>query len=237
MERVKEMELKRIGEFWDCQAESYEEKVTLSWGYSAPLLCSYLFFDYFFKENENVKRGKKIKVLDAGAGTGLAGGELIRIFRDRYLDEYPLCSLELEALDISEKMIDVCKGKKYYGDHHVFPLSSSISLSNYLLKQNGKEKYEGVVCVGIFDVSGPSPRQSFFDFIDITQPNGIICFTLRLDYLLHLNNESEFEEMVKQITSPSSERKCSLLFTSPAVRYLPSVEPTAYYRIWLFKKM
>jgi predicted TPR repeat methyltransferase len=107
----------------------------------------------------NVMEKKDGRILDAGCGTGLVGQELRQMGYTR-----------LDALDYSKEMLDEAQNKNIYQNHIQADLSVPLKIKD--------DTYEAVVCTGTFTY-GHVKANAFDELVRITQPNGIICFTIR----------------------------------------------------------
>jgi pyridoxal phosphate phosphatase PHOSPHO2 len=216
-------ELEIISQFWNHRAKKYDKEVVEDWRYTAPIVCSHLFLHFF---QDFLKSGKNLRVLDAGCGTGLVGEALHKLLVQEL---YPCSSsLNLEALDISSTMLDVCKDRQVHSAYHCRALGAN--------QMSDLESYDGILCVGTFQIGGPSPRETLSDFLRKTNPGGLICFTIQLDFLQSEENILLFDQLIKDLQAGRVEGKsCVLLHQSVPYQYLPAVEPCAFYRIWIFR--
>jgi len=98
-------------------------------------------------------------ILDAGCGTGLVGEELAKKGYDK-----------MDALDYSKEMLDESRRKKVYGRHIQADLSKPLDIE--------ENCYDAVVCTGTFTY-GHVKASAFDELVRITNPGGIICFTIR----------------------------------------------------------
>lgn len=98
-------------------------------------------------------------ILDAGAGTGLAGDGL-----------NVLGYSNLTAIDLSQKMLDLAAGLQVYSRLERMALGEVLSFDS--------DCFDGVVSTGVF-TEGHAPPSSFDELIRITRPGGHIIFTVR----------------------------------------------------------
>ena len=102
---------------------------------------------------------KDAAILDAGAGTGLVGEELKkRGYKN------------LDALDYSKEMLDEAEKKGVYRKLFQADLSQPLDIEN--------DRYRAIVCTGTFTF-GHVDADAFDELVRITQPGGVICFTVR----------------------------------------------------------
>jgi hypothetical protein len=87
---------------------------------------------------------------------------------------------------------------------------------------------------------GPSPIGTLPEFIRITEPNGLMAFTIRSDYFDA--NHEQFSSLLAAICSPASTllaacgtKYCELLAMSEPYQYVPNIVTRAKYRIWLYR--
>lgn len=97
-------------------------------------------------------------ILDAGAGTGIMG-ELLSLLGYR----------ELEALDLSEGMLEAAAAKGVYRALHQAALGDPLDLPD--------DHYAGVVSVGVFTLAHAGP-ESLDELLRVTKPGGVMVFTV-----------------------------------------------------------
>ena len=112
-------------------------------------------------------------ILDAGAGTGLIG-EWLGIMG------YP----HVEALDISQGMLDVAKAKGCYKAFHKLALGETLPFAT--------GHYAGVISAGVF-TSGHVGAEGLDELIRITKSGGVIVLTIK-DMLWHAGFETRVKE-------------------------------------------
>jgi predicted TPR repeat methyltransferase len=135
---------------YDDWATRYDSEMS-SLGYRHPTICLALLA-------RHLPAGDG-PILDAGAGTGLLG-EWMRLVG------YEHC----EALDISQKMLDVAREKGVYDALHVAALGERLPLPD--------ARFAAVVAAGVFTVGHVGP-EGFDELIRITRPGGIIVLTVK----------------------------------------------------------
>lgn len=99
-------------------------------------------------------------ILDAGAGTGIMG-ELLSLLGYRGLD----------ALDLSEGMLEIARSKGVYRDLHQAALGDTLALPS--------DHYAGIVCVGVFTVGHAEP-EALDELLRIAKPGAVMVFTVTL---------------------------------------------------------
>ncbi|KAL9967994.1 hypothetical protein ACROYT_G026318 [Oculina patagonica] len=122
------------------------------------------FFDNVVDEVFQGKITKQeIRIMDAGAGTGLVGVELHKLGYDN-----------IDALDISQGMLNEAKKKNVYQKFICAPLSDQ--------RTPGIEagEYDALVCVGTLVFAHVKPA-AFDEIVRMVKNGGLVCFTLRAD--------------------------------------------------------
>ncbi len=147
------------------------------------------------------------RVLDAGAGTGLLGAELVeRGFT------------HLDALDLSPAMLAVAERKGIYG------ALTEGRLGDALPYDSGA--YDAVVSCGVL-TTGHAPASCLEELVRITRPGGHVIFTLRSDA-----TPPGYDEAIAGLVE--AERwepvECSEPFQA-----LPTSEPEVLVRVWAFR--
>jgi SAM-dependent methyltransferase len=120
-------------------------------GYRHPTICLSMLTRY-------LPRGEG-PVLDAGAGTGLLGQWMA-------IAGYP----EVEALDISEGMLDLARKKGVYSRLHRAALGEPLPLPD--------NHFAAVVSAGVF-TTGHVGAEGFDDLIRIIRPGGVFVLTIK----------------------------------------------------------
>lgn len=139
-----------VAKRYDDWAERYDAEMS-TLGYRHPNICLAML-------TRHLPKGEG-PILDAGAGTGLLGEWMSIVGYDR-----------CEALDISEKMLEVARGKQVYTDLHVAALGDSLPMPD--------DRYAAIVAAGVFTV-GHVGAEGFDELIRITRPGGILVLTIK----------------------------------------------------------
>jgi ubiquinone/menaquinone biosynthesis C-methylase UbiE len=139
-----------VAKLYDQWAATYDDEMGAA-GYQHPQACVALFA-------RHVHAGAR-PILDAGAGTGLIG---------RWLQTlgYP----EVEALDVSQGMLDVARQKNCYTAFH------KLALGEPLPFEDGA--YAGVIAAGVF-TSGHVGPEGLDELIRICRPGGAVVMTVK----------------------------------------------------------
>ncbi len=151
---------------------------------------------------------EEAKILDAGAGTGLAGQVL-----------YESGFHNLVAIDLSRGMLEEALQKDVYRELHQMIMGEPLDFDD--------GAFDAAISVGVF-TRGHAPPSSFDELIRITRPGGYIVFTLPPD----LYAEGEFGE--KQ-SDQESQVKWKLVQVSGRYQPLPKREPELYHQVWAYQ--
>lgn len=142
---------KQVAELYDKWAATYDVDMA-SVGYRHPSICLALLARYLPRD--------AAPLLDAGAGTGLAGEWLGIIGYDH-----------VEALDISPGMLEVARSKKVYKRLHVAALGGELPFAD--------GTFAGIVSSGVFTTGHVGP-DGLDDLVRICRPGGVIVLTVKL---------------------------------------------------------
>ena len=163
LDRANDAYIKNI---FDIFAEDFEN-VLDSLEYKAPEYVS-----EFMKEIYGDSPRHKMRILDAGCGTGLCG---------RFLKKYA-AFWGLQGVDLSEKMLEIAKKKKVYDRLYNRELISFV--------REQKNKYDLIVSSDVFTYIG-NLEILFRNLFDSLKKNGRLIFTVsenpedENDYVLH----------------------------------------------------
>lgn len=139
-----------IAKIYDAWAATYEDDMAKA-GYRHPSVCLALLC-------RHLPRGAA-PLLDAGSGTGLIG-EWLHI----------LGFAQVEALDISEGMLEVAAAKRVYSALHCAALGGPLPFSDHT--------FAGIVSAGVF-TSGHVGAEGLDELIRATRPGGVIVLTVK----------------------------------------------------------
>ncbi|KAI6659049.1 hypothetical protein LOD99_14725 [Oopsacas minuta] len=162
-----------LQEVYDEQASYYDE-----------LLCDKMGW-YGWKEGSEFFNGqlekfgfsKGIRILDAGAGTGLVGKRLSE-----------LGYTNITALDISHKMLIQCKEEGCYKEFHQCDLNID-SLDAY------NKAFDAVIAIGIFSKALVLP-QGMKTLHNCVKKGGLVCISSRSKHFENFGHKAMTEEMV-----------------------------------------
>lgn len=152
------------------------ESVLSSLDYQAPQ-----HINGFLREIYGKKAQKKLRILDAGCGTGLCG---------KFLKNYA-GFFSLDGVDLSSEMLKVAKGKKIY--NHLF-----CQEINDFLSQNGRA-YDLIVSADVFTYFGDLDSL-FENLFSALKKSGRIIFSVTAneqngdDFFLHMSGRFQHHE-------------------------------------------
>jgi SAM-dependent methyltransferase len=138
------------------------------WNYTGPKETTKVFIKYAVD--------KKIRIYDAGCGTGLVG---IELKKHNYLN--------IDGADLSKKLLDLVP-EGYYQNLQQVDLNMPIKAEN--------DQYGAVMCVGTFTFGHVKPP-ALNEFVRITKNGGLICFTINEG----IYEEYGFDKKIKELTN------------------------------------
>lgn len=139
-----------VARTYDDWAAGYDTEM-LALGYRHPSVCLSLLCRHLPKGDG--------PILDAGAGTGMLGEWMETL-------GYPAC----EALDISDRMLDIARKKKVYTALHKAALGEPLDFAD--------GHFAAIVSAGVFTTGHVGP-EAFPELIRITRPGGILVLTIK----------------------------------------------------------
>ena len=175
-----------LQQFYAKWAQFYDEDVAKE-AYAAPQIC----VDLFLKHTHDLS--KRIKVLDAGCGTGLIGV---------HLNEAGFH--QIDGFDLSQEMVGEARKTNAYRS-----LVGGINL-NEPLSHLGSQKYDVVFCCGVF-TSGHVPPTSLQNLLDATQAGGIVITSTRTRYY----DESNYQQVTDQFVTSGAVELAEVLKDAP----------------------
>lgn len=157
-----------LSESYDTWASNYEEDMIGDSEYLSPKKTMEMVLKYV---------PLSATILDAGAGTGMAG-EILH--KQGYRN--------LVAIDISPEMLSKARQKNVYTDLYEQVLGEPLDFpSNF---------FDATLCVGVFTYNH-APSNAFDELIRITKPGGYIIFTMRPDFY---ESSQEFQLKMTALT-------------------------------------
>lgn len=185
-------------ETYDAWAATYE-KDTDEHGYKGHVLCMEAFNKAMQSEGVFPGANKNIKILDAGAGTGIIGEMLVK---QGYTN--------VDALDISQKMLDIAIKK------NVYKRFISAPLSDVRIEQIQTAEYDVTLCAGTI-VYGQAKPVALDECIRHVRPGGLFIFSIRADSFdpKELGYSTKFEELEKLGKWSLVNRELRELYSNP----------------------
>lgn len=185
-------------ETYDAWAATYE-KDTDEHGYKGHVLCMEAFNKAMQSEGVFPGANKNIKILDAGAGTGIIGEMLVK---QGYTN--------VDALDISQKMLDIAIKKNVYKQFICAPLS------DVRIEQIQTAEYDVTLCAGTI-VYGQAKPVALDECIRHVRPGGLFIFSIRADSFdpKELGYSTKFEELEKLGKWSLVNRELRELYSNP----------------------
>jgi len=183
---------------YDAWAATYEED-TNNHGYKGHILCVEAFNKAMQSKDIFPDTNKDIKILDAGAGTGIIGEMLEH-----------LGYKNIEALDISQKMLDIAAKKNVYKRLICAPLG------DVRIDEIQTAEYDVTLCAGTI-VYGQAKPVALDECIRHVRPGGLFIFSIRADSFdpVELGYSRKFEEMEKAGKWSLVKRERRELYTHP----------------------
>jgi SAM-dependent methyltransferase len=188
-----------IVEIYDSWAEDYERRI-LGNGYSTPAVATWFFGRYVGPEDG--------PVLDAGAGTGIAGAILA-----------PLGYRNLVGIDVSPRMLELARDKGVYKDLREMELGGRLDFPD--------DAFGAVVSTGVF-AAGHAPPESFDDLIRVTKAGGYMIVSVRTD----VYEEGGFKEKQEAL---EREQKWQLVDVSAPFAHLRFEDPNLKAQVFTYR--
>ena len=189
----------QLQERYDQWAQEYDEGMESDFGYVIPRIAAETLQQFVPKES---------RVLDAGAGTGLVGVELHR-----------LGYTNLDAMDMSQGMLDEARGKGVYGNLYQMVMGEPLDLET--------GSYDAAICVGVLTL-GHAPVHSLDELARIVRPGGFVAFTLRPD----VYRQNGFREKQQQLESNGA---WELANVTREFLGMPKGEPDVFFQVWTYR--
>ncbi len=180
-------------------ANDYDKDLEKDFEYRAPQVATEYFTKYVSTE---------ARILDAGAGTGLAGKVL-----------YEMGYSNLIAMDMSQGMLQEARKKNVYKELHRMVMGEKLDFDT--------DSFDAVICVGTLTL-GHAPANSLNELVRITKPTGHIVYTLRPDTY----EEKGFKEIHKKLESAG---EWKLVEVSEEIQMLPKGEPHIHHQVWVYR--
>jgi SAM-dependent methyltransferase len=184
---------------YDQWAKDYDADLQRDFEYTAPKHAAETFAQHVSKD---------ARVLDAGAGTGLAGEALFKL---GYSD--------LVAMDLSKGMLAEARKKNVYKTFFQMVMGETLDFPT--------ASFGAIICTGTLTVAH-APVISLDELVRITKPGGHIVFTLRPD----LYEKGGFREKQGAL---ETEGKWKLVEAGEMFQPLPKGEPEVFHQVWVYQ--
>ena len=186
---------------YDAYAEQFDEHVKNELcgnGENTPVVITAKVF------SETVPYQSSMKILDAGAGTGEQGEQLVkRGYKD----------IKITAFDPSQGMLNVAKKRNIYSDFIQGFLPESGLASNC---------FDAVICVGTF-TPGHAPAESLRELVRVTKKGGYIVYSIRKHF--YDDVDSQFQKVEEELTKAKKWK----MIAKTEDEYLPVENIKGYY--------
>ena len=146
-------------------------------------------------------------VLDAGAGTGLAG----KCLADAGFTN-------IAAMDLSRGMLEEARKKNVYNSFHQMTLGETLGFESH--------QFDAVISIGVFTL-GHAPINSFDELVRVTKSGGYVVFSLRTD-MVEDGYQAYFDKL-------AADGRWKLAEASEPYQPLPKGEPEVFHQIWAFQ--
>ncbi|MDE2764999.1 MAG: class I SAM-dependent methyltransferase [Chloroflexota bacterium] len=184
---------------YDQWAAEYDRDLDDEFGYVAPARAADAFARFLSTD---------AIVLDAGAGTGLAGVELAK-----------RGFAVIDAIDLSQGMLDEAAAKGVYRTLRQVDLTERAPIDD--------DTYDGCLCVGTL-THGHVPASAIDELVRVVKPGGLFVYTLRRDIIESHGFGAKHAEL-------EAAGKVRLLERGDPFQGLPKGEPDLVYNIWAFR--
>ena len=146
-------------------------------------------------------------ILDAGAGTGLAGERLAAAG-----------FINMAAMDISQGMLDVAESKNVYNAFHQMVMGETLGFES--------DQFDAVISVGVFTL-GHAPIHSFDELVRVTKSGGYIVFSLRTDMV-----DDGYQDYFSKLETAGQWKLAQV--TDP-FQPMPKGEPEVFHQVWAYQ--
>ena len=189
---------------YDQYAEQFDEHVKNELcgnGENTPVVVTAKVF------SETVTYHNSLKILDAGAGTGEQGVQLVK---------HGYTEAKITAFDPSQGMLNVAKKRNIYSEFIQGSLPDSGLPANY---------FDAIICVGTF-TPGHAPAESLQELVRITKKGGYIIYSVRKHFYEDL--DSRFKAVEEELTKANKWKNIAKIEDE----YLPAQNIKGYYFSW-----
>ncbi|MEZ5659610.1 MAG: class I SAM-dependent methyltransferase [Burkholderiaceae bacterium] len=169
----------RIDALYEAWASDYDQDLREE-RYQAPGYMAVLANE-LRQRGELEAHGSRLRVLDAGCGTGLVGVELRRAFADA----------ELIGFDLSQAMVDEAARTGCYDR-----LQGGVDLNQPLAPQILTEHFDLALACGVFTL-GHVPPGSIEHLVRVLRPGGVVLVSARHSYC----DQTDFDAVCEQLVA------------------------------------
>uniref|UniRef100_A0A646QCE8 Williams-Beuren syndrome chromosomal region 27 n=1 Tax=Hemiscolopendra marginata TaxID=943146 RepID=A0A646QCE8_9MYRI len=154
--------------------------------YNGPEIITKFMAEYYFSDIRET-----LKIIDVAAGTGRVGEELKKYgFKN------------VDALEPSDKMLEIAKLKKTYKNYHIESLSSHKTKIN-------DDSYDCLISSGGMG-EGHIPTAALQEMIRIVRPGGSLFIVMREEYLKEVKEyNGKLEPFMEELTEKQLWRRKS----------------------------
>ncbi|CAA6827625.1 MAG: Ubiquinone/menaquinone biosynthesis protein [uncultured Aureispira sp.] len=175
----------KVSSFYNNWSDLYDKDVEEQ-QYIAPTFSAHFFLAFQKQVWQNPSDFHKIRIMDAGCGTGLSGLQLQK-----------LGYTNINGCDIAQNMIDIAKGTNVYQS-----LSGDADINN--LSAFANNQYDAVISCGVFTPGHVFP-DALRELVRITKKSGFIVVVTRRSYYQSTNFQEvcdtlKQERLVSSIT-------------------------------------
>ena len=188
-----------LSERYNTWSATYDDDVSEDFDWNGPHIASAIFEKYVPKSSQ---------ILDAGAGTGIAG----HLLKEKGY-------LNLTAMDLSQGMLSQAAKKNIYKELHKMVMGQPLSFAT--------NRFDATISIGVMTV-GHAPPESLDELIRVTSPQGHIVFTLRTD----VYKDYGFQEKMDLLISSSH---WALVKEDEPFQGLSKGAPEIQHQVWVFR--
>jgi len=191
-------------------AKTYDETMLDGLGYLTPRKTAGLLADYLKDNKKHIIRSTAFRILDVGAGTGLAGENLAK-----------LGFSNIDALDYSAAMLGVARAR-IVNTEPVYNNCIQADLNNPL--DIPGNTYDAMICTGLFTHAHVGAR-CLPELFRVLKPGGMFAATIHKDIWHEQGFETETEKLESEGILKIVHNEMDMYFTT-------DVEPQGYFVLW-----
>lgn len=189
----------KVRAYYDDWAQNYNLDISDA-EYSGPAICARLLHEYL--------ADTEARLLDAGCGTGLVGGELDALgYRS------------IDGFDLSDSMAEQARASGAYRQ-----LAGGIDIMR-AMQTYAPGSYDAVLSVGVFTL-GHVPPEALTVLLQLIRPGGLLVMSTRTHYY----DQTGFQQLVDELTADQQIELIKLLRDAPYNK-----DGAGHY--WVFRKL